>query len=252
MPVFFRKHIQSSNTETSEISESDAENSQISDSSSSRIEKVEFGLVPELERVTSKYFDDAIMVGDSITEGIQLYSVMKNATVISHTGINVSTISTKAVIQSGKNKITIPEAIALHPEAKKIYILVGANGISWMSVETFIEEYGKFIDIVKSTLPNAIIYVQSIFPINEQLFKKNYSQDLTNKEIDEYNAAILELAKEKKVYYLDVAQDLKDANGALSSEATTDGMHIGSSYYEKWFNYLKRHAITTEGENNYD
>ena len=239
---FFSEESSSSEVSNPESSTPESSESQ-NESSSSQVEIVESGLVPEMERVLSGYFDDAIMVGDSLTAGIQLYYVMKNTTVISHTGINVSTISTSKVISSENGKITIPEAMAQHPDAKKIYILIGANGISWMTKENFIEDYSEFIDIVKAQHPESIIYVQSIFPINEELFEEHYSQELTNDEIDEYNQAILKMAEEKGIYYLNVAEDLKDVNGALSSEATSDGLHLGKAYYEKWFNYLKRHAI---------
>ena len=39
--------------------------------------------------VGDEYFDDAAFVGDSITEGIKLYEVMTNATVVAARGINL-------------------------------------------------------------------------------------------------------------------------------------------------------------------
>ena len=47
--------------------------------------------VPESDWASTSYFDDAVFVGDSITDGIKLYGVMNNATVIAHTGINPAT-----------------------------------------------------------------------------------------------------------------------------------------------------------------
>lgn len=205
-----------------------------------------FGLVSETGAVNDSYFDDAIMVGDSLTEGIKLYSVMKNATVISNVGINLSTIKTKEVISHEGGKITIPEAMKLYPNASKIYIMLGANGISWMSKTTFIKLYGEFIDIVKEQHPNATIYIQSVLPINEALFKEHYGQDLTNKKIDSYNAALEDLCEEKEVYYLNVAECLKDSSGGMSSKKTSDGMHIGKKSYQRWFEYLKTHTVYSD------
>ena len=55
------------------------------------------------------------------------------------------------------------------------------------------------------------------------------------------------LCKEKGVYYLNVAEAFKDELGNLPTEASPkDGMHFGSTYYMKWFDYLKCHAVTTE------
>ncbi len=202
-----------------------------------------FGLVGQTGAVDDSYFDDAIMVGDSLTEGIKLYSVMKNATVISNVGINLSTIKTKAVISHDGGKITIPDAMKLYPDASKIYIMLGANGISWMGKTTFINLYGEFIDLVKRQHPEATIYIQSVLPINEALFKEHYKQDLTNEKIDSYNAALEDLCEEKEVYYLNVAECLKDSSGGMSSQKTSDGMHIGKKSYQRWFEYLKTHTV---------
>ena len=54
--------------------------------------------VGEGEWLSSSYFDDALFVGDSITEGIKLYDVMNNATVLSSTGVNLDSLYTKAAI----------------------------------------------------------------------------------------------------------------------------------------------------------
>lgn len=205
-----------------------------------------FGLVGQTGAVDDSYFDDAIMVGDSLTEGIKLYSVMKNATVISNVGINLSTIKNKAVISHEGTKITIPEAMKLYPEASKIYIMLGANGISWMGKTTFINLYGEFIDLVKKQHPEATIYIQSVLPINEALFKEHYGQDLTNEKIDSYNAALEDLCEEKEVYYLNVAECLKDSSGGMSSQKTSDGMHIGKKSYQRWFEYLKTHTVYSD------
>lgn len=205
---------------------------------------VAFGqAVPESARVNSDYFDDALFVGDSVTDGIQAYAIMKNTTVIAHTGINPETILTKEVIRTDSgDTITMPEAMAQHPEAKKIYIMLGANGIAWIGKDSFIEHYGEFIDLVKEQHPDAVVYVQSILPVTKT--KQDGDDRYANSKIDDYNTAIRKLTKEKEVYYLDVAEAFKDEEGNLPEEASpVDGMHFGPKYYEKWFEYLKVHTV---------
>ena len=36
----------------------------------------------------------------------------------------------------------------------------------------------------------------------------------------------------------------QNENGALPADATSDGLHIGTDYYIKWFDYLKTHTVT--------
>lgn len=93
------------------------------DSSSSESKAAEYDYsqpVPESERVTSAYFDDALFVGDSITAGIQSYALMKNASVVAFTGINTDTIMTREVIRNDAGELeTMPQAISRYPGCQK-------------------------------------------------------------------------------------------------------------------------------------
>lgn len=198
--------------------------------------------VPESERVTTEYFNDAMFVGDSITAGISSYALMKESTVVAFTGINPDTILTREVIRNSDGQLeTILKAMSRHPDVKKIYIMLGANGIAWIGKESFVNNYFKFLSEVRAQHPEAIIYIQSILPVTDA--KQKSDPDITNQKIGEYNEALFARAQQEKYFYLDVAEAFRDQNGCLPDEASpTDGMHFGPSYYEKWFEYLKNHV----------
>jgi lysophospholipase L1-like esterase len=66
-----------------------------------------------------------------------------------------------------------------------------------------------------------------------------------NAKIDRYNGILKELAAEKGVLYLNVAEEFKDADGCLPNSASPkDGIHFGSSWYRKWFDYLRTHGAS--------
>ena len=199
------------------------------------------GLVPEGEWLPSSYFDDALFVGDSITEGIKLYDVMSNATVLSNTGINLESIFNKKCIDSASGgSMTIIEASA-QQNPGKIYLLMGVNSLS-SDAETFIAAYGKLVDTLREQHPNAILYVQSVLPVTAA-YEKKAGAVTDNARIDAYNAAILQMCEEKGVYYLNVAEAFKDETGALPDEASPkDGIHFGRSWYMTWFDYLRNHG----------
>ena len=196
-------------------------------------------IVPEGDSVLNAYFDDAVFIGDSLTEGIKLYDIMSNATVLSHTGLGLDNIYTKEVVeQADGTKISVIDALKLEQDVAKIYILMGPNSIGY-NKDTFISKYGLIVDTVKQAHPEAIIYLQSMLPVTTS---NNYKLD--NKVIDEYNLALIDLAEEKEVYYLDVNSSLKGPDGALPTEASpADGMHFNAAYYQKWFDYLKTHTV---------
>jgi hypothetical protein len=204
--------------------------------------KVDKGLVPESEKVLSGYFKDAVFVGDSVTEGIKLYGIMSDATVFSYTGLGLDNIYTKDVIkQPDGTSIPVMDAVRLC-NANKFYVLIGVNSIAY-SKDSFIQKYAAIVQSIKEFHPNAIIYVQSITPV---AVKKaiEHGYNLNNETINEYNEALLEMAIEKGVYYLDIHSALADETGALPDNATTDGLHFGPTYYQKWFDYLKTHTVS--------
>lgn len=197
--------------------------------------------VPEIEAVSDEYFDDAVFIGNSQIEGISIYSSMKNATVLAGKGIMVDTIFTKEVIKTKNgDRITIMDALELDKYGK-IYIMLGANELGWAYDSEFIKQYAKVIDKMKELQPEAKIYVNAIIPVSKEKSEKD--KIYNNKNITRFNELILNMTKEKEVYYLDSKEALADEEGNLPSESTTDGVHFSSSYYEKWFNYLKTHTV---------
>lgn len=199
--------------------------------------------VAESEWAGSEYFDDALFVGDSITDGIKIYDIMSNATVLSYTGINLDNIFTKQVIKDGTegNQITIMEA-AKAAKPGKIYVMMGANSMGY-DQPTFVKEYGRLVDELHKMHPDAVLYVQSILPVTTT-YEKN-RPEFANSKIDEYNDGLRQMAKDKGYAFVNVAEAFKDEAGALPTEASPkDGMHFSAQWYRKWFDYLRQHVKT--------
>lgn len=196
--------------------------------------------VPLQPAVDNSFFAEAMFVGDSITTGIDLYGIVNNAPVIAYTGINTNTVLERKVIKSSSGKLTFLQAMKKH-NPKHIYIMLGINGINFQSKTKFISGYRSFVAAVKAQHPNAVIYLQSILPVTA----KKSSGNFANSNIDSYNTAVAALATELNVYYLNVAESFKDANGNMPSKASSDGIHFGTGYYKRWIEYLKRHTVYT-------
>ena len=197
--------------------------------------------VAEGDWLSSDYFDDALFVGDSITEGIKLYDVMNNATVLASTGVNLNTLYTKdAITLEDGSKVPVLEATA-HYDPGKIYLMMGVNSLL-SDEDTFRQDYGRVVETLVSQHPDAILYIQSILPVTAA-YEQKANAVADNAKIDRYNEVLKELAAEKGVYYLNVAEVFKDADGCLPDSASPkDGIHFGSSWYRTWFDYLRTHG----------
>lgn len=193
--------------------------------------------------VGDEYFDDAAFVGDSITEGIKLYEVMTNATVVAARGINLDNVFTDDQIRTAQGNSTVMGALEA-AEPQKIYIMFGANGVGWFTEQHFTDVYTKFVQAVKEQHPDSQIYLQSILPVTQEF--DDSREDISNDKINRYNELVVEIAEEQKVHYLDVASAFKDEKGCLPEDSNGDGMHFGNKYYQKWFDYLKSHTAAEE------
>ena len=234
----------SSSSSQSESSSSEASSSSEESSSEPESSAVAFGQpVPESERVTSAYFDDAVFIGDSLTTGIQLYNILPDTTVLASVGININNIFTNEVINDGNGgQQTILDA-AKDIQPAKIYTMLGTNGLKGLGPEETVRYYRQLVQQLKADHPDSIIYVQSLMPINEEIFAANYGYELTNAEIDECNELLMQMAGDEEVYFVNCAEAIKDENGELPAEFTTDGLHFRGEYYNKWIDYLKEHTV---------
>ncbi len=199
---------------------------------------------------SSSYFDDAVFIGDSITEGIKLYDVMSNTTVLSDTGVNLSSIYTRKNIkvQNGED-ITIIDAYknlgvtegTVAPT--KTYILMGINSM-FLAKEDFIAKYQELIEALQVEQPQSTIYVQSILPVTDGYQQRR--PEFANSIIDDYNAGLIAMCEEMDIVYLDVASVFKDENGNLPTDASSDGLHFTASWYSTWFDYLRKNTVDEE------
>lgn len=192
--------------------------------------------------VTDNYFQDSVFIGDSRTEGFQLFSGPQNATYYTSNGLKVDTIFTRQVVKTANGeKITILEALRQKP-FKKVYIMLGVNELGWAYSDLFIKKYAEVIAEIKNIEPEAQIYVQSLLPVSEERSQSDEIYNSTN--IGKYNALIRQMAAENSLYYLDVAQSVADDEGNLYSDASSDGIHLNKKYCDLWLDYLKLHYVS--------
>ena len=189
-------------------------------------------------QVADSYFDDAAFIGDSRTQGLQLYTGLPN-TFYATQGLMVDTFFSKKFVKAGGGKITIPDAMK-NQTFKKVYIMLGVNELGWAYEKVFIQKYGEVVDKVKELQPDAKIYVQSILPVTKA--KSDGDAIYNNTKISRYNELIEQMCREKGVTYLHVADAVGLDNGALPAGSATDGVHLNREYCYKWLDYLKTHT----------
>lgn len=195
------------------------------------------------QTVTEDYFNDAAFIGDSRTVGLFEYGGIEERAdfyaKISLTIYNVFTESLARDEETGK-KITAEEALT-RKQYGKVYLMLGINEMGTGTTETFMEEYKAVVDRIRELQPDAVIFVEGIMKVTGS--KDAEDPIFNNKNIEEKNAAIAQLADNRNIFYIDVNEAVCDAEGNLNAEYTIDEVHLKAKYYEIWKQFLLEHGI---------
>lgn len=190
---------------------------------------------PSFVTVDDSWFDDALFIGDSHTEGFHDYAHLDNATFFYQRGLSVWTVMQKAVVNGTQ---TIPQALK-QQQFGKIYILLGINEIGNGTTESFAEQYAAVVDQLRELQPDALIYIQSIFHTSQ---RKSASSVYNNDTINERNEAISHIADDEHVFFIDNNPAFDDETGSLTKEYSGDGVHVKAPYYKLWLENLYQYG----------
>lgn len=215
----------------------------IADDSPDKVKEI-INPVPLSEPLTETYFGKCAFVGDSITVGLSDYQLVPIKNVYAEIGMNIEKINTDT-IQTQFGQTTVLEGLK-QAKPENIYIMLGSNGIAWLSVSDMISYYSEFVDSVKQNLPDSNIYILSIPPVTAAR-ESAEEEPILNSDIDKYNSELLKMADEKKIYYVDINTALKGNDGKFPKEnAAEDGMHFKKTTYSIMLDYILSHTANNK------
>ena len=201
---------------------------------------------PESEAVDNDYFADAAFVGDSRTDGLMIYSGVGCGDKFVSNGLSIFQLAEKKTWKIDGEEYTLLEALALK-QYGKVYLCLGVNELGVYDDEGFYRSYCEAIDSIRALQPNAVIYIQGLIPLNEEVIAQTTKRDyLTNEHLRVYNDLIRQAAQDKQVVFLDLYTEFVDENGELPADASRDGVHLLKEGYQKWLAYLKTHTVEFE------
>ena len=166
-------------------------------------------------------FSSAVVMGDSISEGFVEYDLLNASSVVAKIGVELDELEDQ--IQTAAN--IAPQMVFL---SYGMNDLVATNG----DTNTFIQQYSAVVDQLRKKLPDATLYVNSIFPVSAA----KQAEDPLFQKIPEYNAALQKMCDEKQLAFLD--------NTGLVSETyyEEDGIHFKAEFYPIWLRRMAEGA----------
>ncbi len=174
--------------------------------------------------VKVKDYDNFLFLGDSITDFYPLDEYYDNLPVVNS---GISGNRTTDILND-----MIKRVYQYNPT--KIFILIGTNDLDSNDsdiVDRTYKNIKKIITKIKNNRNRAKIYLESVYPVNKDV-DSNAVNNRDNKKIKRLNKKIENYClSTNNCNYINLYNDLVDANGNLNSKYTTDGLHLNSLGY---------------------
>ena len=193
--------------------------------------------------VDRSYFTQTCFLGDSLTQGLQIYSTgLPEASFCAYKGVGPSAVVNGTTCKRRDGGTEVPMEVLTAQQPPVLYILLGTNVLNRDGdYSSFLTYYRLMLDMLTQALPNTQIYVQSITPVRPE--GRNTHQGLYTDRLCSINNELAAIALVKNCTFLYLWEVLADDNGDLKAEyAQPDGIHIKPDGYPAWVDYLATHT----------
>ena len=174
----------------------------------------------------SKYYENTVFMGDSLTESLSEFEILDSYNVISNKG--------DTVVKAMKNIDTLQ---GINP--KNLVLLYGMNDViefdinlSEQDSNTFKEKYIELVNSIKTVLTKTNIYLISPLPVMANAVDTNYR--LTNENLSEFRLKVSEVANATGSTYVDLTSIITGKDYLHEQ----DGIHYKYDFYPLLLDYL--------------
>lgn len=203
------------------------------------------GTFNKLKKVKDdSYFSDALIIGDSRTVGLYMFSNLKGkANFFCRESTSTFNIPTRKLEFHGVNgedeSTTIDQVLANH-KFSKIYISLGINEMG-SDVVSYYRHYRSLVEQIRKAQPGAYIFIEGSLHVGQ--VKSSSDGVYNNTSLVQRNKAISELANGRDIFYIDPNPALCDSNGDLIADYTSDQVHLKANCYNIWADWLRKYAF---------
>ncbi len=197
--------------------------------------------VPQSEKKGNDYITSCIFVGDSVIEGMTEGGLISPDNTITGDNIRIKLVNSATVNEKDK-PVSVSKKLAIMG-GNNIYIVLGTDSMDSMTNEAMLEEYKSFLNSVLSDNNGKNIYIVSVPPVTEERENDRVSPVL-NSSVKLFNTALLDIADEMGVYYIDVNSALSDSQGKLKPEySESDGKTLSEDGNKVFLEYILSHTV---------
>ena len=197
--------------------------------------------VPENPPV--EYFEDAALMGDSIT-----YVLMQNEERLNILGRPLFIVRGGTSLLGIENRsynffyqgqqMNVEDIVALCGKTK-LFIMLGQNDLGYRSIEDTLASYDLVLDRIREKSPDVEIYIQSV--VHE--WAETNSSNTRNLKIDEFTPQLIAFAEENGYHYVDIQKYIVDHTGRMADPYSLDDLiHVNEPGCTQWMYALLAYA----------
>lgn len=198
------------------------------------------------------WFEDALLIGDSLTAGLAGYvSNERYSKRICLGNMQLAYSSALTLKKACESELGLRPAelkfrngymtVAKVIEtvgAKKAFLLLGVNDVRWYTPEELCQVYGDMLGAIRAAHPEVMLVVISITPMLKDYAKQ---VNVTAEKSMETNALLRQYCADNGYYYLELADCLRDAENFLPRELSASDMrfHLNSAGKKIWVQCMR-------------
>ncbi len=200
------------------------------------------------EKVDDSWFDDCVIMGDSLTVGLSLYNDANNpfgnakfvcASSLSYWNSQWDLYRPGNVHPMYNGRKILLEDAPVVTGAKKAIITLGMNDIGIWGPEGTIEQARSLLYKIRAKSPDLQIYLETVTP----MLYGNQKAHLNNQLIRQFNSNLRNFAEQEGCGFLNSYDAFADSNGNLPYDLCSDpgglGLHFNFKACAIWAEFLK-------------
>lgn len=166
-----------------------------------------------------------VFLGDSLTEFYKINEFFHNANPYNR---GIANDTTDGVLSRLYDNVLIIEP-------RKVFLQIGINDFfRKRNIEDILSNIKKILLELRSNLPNANIYMLSLYPVNHfaYIFSWMFTVFRSNNKINALNQKLKEFCESNDFPFINIHPHLLNKKGQLDKRYTVEGLHINNIGYD--------------------
>ena len=146
------------------------------------------------------YFSDAVFIGDSSMDDVEMFNLFPTANFVTKVGISPLSVNRREFRYAGSRELeNMFDVVEKYPH-KKIYILLGANSLDNKPSDQAMADYKKMMETFLERFPETIFYLIVPPAMTERVLKDLL---IPPKRFANFRDMLISFAEERHCYIID-------------------------------------------------